>query len=34
MFDFERGYILGRQGRFRDQKTLHIISKMGGGDRS
>ena len=28
---FKRGYILGRKGRFWDQKTLHIITKMGGG---
>ena len=24
---FKRGYILGRKGRFWDQKTLHIITK-------
>ena len=27
---FKRGYILGRKGRFWDQKTLHIITKKGG----
>ena len=26
---FERGYILGRKGRFRNQLTLHIITKRG-----
>ena len=27
---FKRGYILGRKGRFWDQKALHIITKKWG----